>query len=188
MKVHISPVQMRQRFHGCTPEYIANVCHSSCCNAPTKPLGVFVAITTKEQAAVEARGGVVIDHLLQPREGERICPFKTDACLCSLHFTPDKPVGCIVSPFTLTTKDTVIVRNRYRLLKCYKDDRDGPAPPAYVAFRASLDRAFGKAEAARICDILDDGWGDERFTAEMLDEVYETLTDNTTHRKEAIRV
>ena len=184
MKVTISPTQLLQKFHGCTPEYIKNVCHSSCCNAPTKPTGVFIAITSREQHKIEARGGVVTDGLLQPRAGERVCPFKDENYLCGLHFTEDKPLGCIASPFTLTSRDTLIVRNRYRLLKCYKDDRDGPAPPAYIAFRASLDILFGKFESQRIVNIMDRGMVD-KFEGNMLDYPYQSLKDNTHTRTEA---
>jgi hypothetical protein len=182
--VTISPAQMRQRFHGCTPDYIANVCHSACCNAPSRPSGVFVAITERERPAIELHGAVVTGGLLQPRPGERVCPFKTDDYLCGLHHTPDKPIGCIASPFTLTNRDTVIVRNRYRLLRCYRDDRDGPAPPAYVAFGASLDRLFGQGQAQLICAILDRGDTD-KFMADMDQYAYDSLKDNTHTRREA---
>lgn len=97
---------------------------------------------------MEARGQRVVEgRLVTPAKR---CPFQTDANLCGIHFTPDKPFGCIASPFTLNANNTLIVRNRYRLLRCYKD---GTAP-AYKAFAASLTLLFGEAEAARRATYL----------------------------------
>jgi len=84
----------------------------------------LITIHPTEQTTIEARGVVVENGLLQPRTGEKKCPFKTEACLCELHHTPDKPFGCVASPFTLTRAGTLIVRNRYKLLKCYEDGPD----------------------------------------------------------------
>jgi len=171
--VKVSAKNARLPFNGCDPAYIRDVCHASCCQSSTSPTGTMITIHPSEQATIEARGGVVVDGLLQPRPGEKRCPFKTDEHLCGLHFTPDKPFGCIASPFTLNKNNTLIVRNRYRLLKCYDD---GKKIPAYQAFRASLDLIFGTDEAARICEHLDSGGGD--LMATMRREQYQMLVDN----------
>ncbi len=156
--VKVSAKNARLLFNGCDPEYIASTCHSSCCESSTSPVGIVVAIHPNERAAIAARGGIMdTAGLLQPREGERKCPFKSEEHLCELHFTEDKPFGCRASPFTLNENGTLIVRNRYKLLKCYDD---GARQPAYKAFRASLDLLFGKPEAERICAHFDAGGGD----------------------------
>lgn len=172
-RVKVSAASARLRFHGCDPDYIRDVCHASCCQSSTAPSGIMVTIHPSEQAAIEARGAVVRDGLLQPREGEKRCPFKTSADLCGLHGTSDKPFGCIASPFTLNRNGTLIVRNRYKSLKCYDD---GPRLPAYKAFRASLDLIFGPAEAARVCDHLDAGGGD--IAATIGPDAYRLLVEN----------
>lgn len=160
-QVILSAAQARQRFHGCTPEYIANVCHAACCRSTVAPTGIVVSVLPDEQPALEARGAVVKDGLVQPRAGEKRCPFTAPGYLCGLHGSSDKPTGCIASPFTLNPAGTrIIVRNRYRLLRCYRDDRDGPAPPAYEAFRASLDLILGASEAARAVEHLVQGGDD----------------------------
>ena len=87
----------------------------------------MITIHPSEQAAIEGLGGRVIDGLLQPKTGCRKCPFKTPEHLCGIHFSGSKPFGCIASPFTLNANDTLIVRNRYRLLKCYNDGRSAYA-------------------------------------------------------------
>lgn len=171
--VKVSAKMARLPFHGCEPDYIQNVCHASCCQSSTSPTGTLITIHPCERAAIEARGGAVRDGLLQPRPGEKRCPFKTPEHLCGLHFTPDKPFGCIASPFTLNRNGTLIVRNRYKSLKCYDA---GPRLPAYVAFRASLDLIFGPGESARICAHLDAG-GDD-LTATMTAENYRKLIEN----------
>jgi len=115
----------------------------------------------------------VVDGLLLPRSGEKRCPFKADNDLCGLHFTEDKPFGCIASPFTLNKNNTLIVRNRYRMLKCFKD---GKNIPAYKAFRASLDLIFGDKEAIRICNHFDTGGGD--IIANIPSHNYQILVEN----------
>jgi DNA modification methylase len=171
MRVKVSAAMARLRFNGCDPEYIRTTCHARCCESSTAPSGTIITIHPSEREAIERRGGVVEAGLLQPVK--RRCPFKTAANLCGLHGSEDKPFGCIASPFTLNRNGTLIVRNRYRLLRCYDDGR---RLPAYVAFRASLDLIFGLAEAARICGHLEAGGGD--LMAEISERSYRLLIDN----------
>lgn len=171
VSVKISAAMARLKFNGCDPDYIRDVCHASCCQSSAAPGGTLITIHPSEQKAIEARGGIVEAGLLQSI-GKR-CPFKSADDLCGLHFTPDKPFGCIASPFTLTQAGTLIVRNRYKMLKCYDDGR---RQPAYKAFRASLDLIFGPEEAARIDRELDAGGGD--LMASMSRKNYDMLRDN----------
>lgn len=173
IKVKISARMAKLKFNGCDPDYIRNVCHASCCQSSTSPTGTMITINPFEEDKIKAIGGVVIDGLLQPRSGEKVCPFKTKDHLCSLHFTENKPFGCIASPFTLNNNNTLIVRNRYRLLKCYDD---GNKIPAYKAFRASLDLIFGKEEAERICASLDKS--DDDVTAYIKPDIFDILVVN----------
>lgn len=172
-KVKISAKMARLLFNGCDPDYIRNVCHASCCESSTASTGTMITIHPSEQAAIEAIGGVVRDGLLQPKPGCKKCPFKQPDNLCGIHFSGNKPFGCIASPFTLNASGTLIVRNRYKLLKCYNDGRK---QPAYKAFRASLDLIFGTTEAQRICNHLDNGGGD--LYATMSDKNHQMLTEN----------
>jgi hypothetical protein len=143
----------------------------------------MITIHPIEQLQVEKRGGEVVHGFLQPRPGQRVCPFKArDTFLCRLHDTPDKPFGCIASPFTLNANDTLIIRNRYRLLVCFND---GARLPAYVAFRSSLNLIFGDDGAERICAHLESGGGD--MFVEVAPMPYRMLKDND-HAKKAIRV
>ncbi len=171
--VKISAKMARLRFHGCEPDYIRNVCKARCCHSTKAPSGIIVTIHPTETAAIEAWGGRVEAGLLQPREGERRCPFKAETTeLCALHTTPDKPFGCIASPFTLNDNDTLIVRHRYKSLKCYKDGNR----PAYRAFAASLERIFGADEAERITAHFDAGGDDLHL--DMPADSYHKLHDN----------
>jgi len=179
--VRISSASMRQRFNGCDPDYIANVCHASCCRTSAHPSGIRVAVHISDRAAIEARGAAVDDDgMMVPRSGEKRCPFQDgETHLCGLHFTPDKPFSCIASPFSLAPGGrTLIVRNRWRKLKCYED---GARLPAYVAFRSSLDLLFGAAQAAAICAHLEAGGGD--LDAEMDERVKTTLEEIAATRK-----
>jgi hypothetical protein len=133
-----------------------------------------VSILPSEEAVFLRRTTLdAADGRLHPRAGEKGCPAQKPDGLCGLHFTDMKPFGCIASPFTLHAKsDTLIVRNRYRLLKCYQDDRDGEAPPAYIAFRESL-RLLFPSQWRSISVHLDAGGGDAVFP--MPGEVYDRL-------------
>lgn len=177
--VRISAKSLRQEFAGCRPDYIRDVCHASCCRSSTSATGIVVTIHRSEQNAMRDIGAVIVNGLLQPRPGERRCPYQNPAHLCDLHGTDHKPFGCIASPFTLTrTGQTMVVRNRYRLLKCY---RDGDCLPAYVAFRASLDLLLGADQADDLCAHLDFGGGD--YWAQMHDDTWGMLVDNDATKK-----
>lgn len=178
--VKVSAKNARLQFAGCSPAYIANVCKARCCESSQAPAGIIVAIHACERPVIEALGGTVIGGLLQPAPGTRRCPFKQANNLCGLHGGPDKPFGCIASPFTLNHNSTLIVRNRYKLLRCY---RDGARLPAYVAFRASLDMLFGLDTAAIICAHLDGGGGD--IFAPMPRRHFDAIRDNDAAKRNA---
>jgi hypothetical protein len=172
VRIKVSAASARLPFNGCEPTYIRDVCHAKCCDAPGRPTGTLITIHPSEQSRIEAMGAVVQDGLLQPREGERKCPFKTLDHLCGIHFEKGEPFGCIASPFTLNTNDTLIVRNRYKLLPCYND---GPRTPAYRAFAESLVLILGADQARQVTAHLNDGGGDvsvmiRRTTWQMLRE------------------
>jgi hypothetical protein len=174
IKVKVSAKSARLPFHGCDPDYIRDRCHARCCEGSS---GLMVTIHPTEQLDIEKLGGIVNNHLLQPSNTNKYgaaqrCPFKTSTNLCSLH-NKGKPFGCISSPFTLNKNNTLIVRNRYKLLCCFND---GPRLPAYVAFRASFDLIFGIIEARRICDHLDLGGGD--IEGNMSKQNWNILRDN----------
>lgn len=152
--VRVSAKSLQQRFNGCEPAYIANVCHGACCRSTVDSAGTIIPIARFERATIEARGGIVRAGLLEPY-GRR-CPFQgRHDDLCRLHGTDAKPFGCVASPFILTAPrhgyPCLVIRNRYRLLKCYEDGRK---LPAYVAFRPSLDLLFGSDKAADIISEL----------------------------------
>ena len=179
--VRISAKCARLQFITCGPECIAAGCGGNCCDAPSRPSGCLISIHPDEQAAIEARGGVVREGLLQPAPGARGCPFKR-AGLCMLHETPDKPFGCIASPFTLNRGGTLIVRNRYKMLPCYR--LAGSKQPAYRAFAASLRLLFGEAETARIAAHFDSGGGD--LVAVLPQRFADMLRANDETKKSAI--
>ncbi len=171
--IKISAKMARLEFIQCGPDCIAAGCKGNCCDAPSRPAGCMITINPDEQERIEQLGGVVENGLLQPKPGTKGCPFKSDG-LCGLHASGEKPWGCVASPFTLNKSGTLIVRNRYRLLPCFKND--GPKSPAYVAFRSSLEIIFGADETARICDHLAGGGGD--LIAYASEAVYARIMQN----------
>jgi hypothetical protein len=154
----------------CGPKCISNGCESKCCNAPTSDLGIKVTILPGEVKKIEKKGGVVIDGYLQPRAGERMCPFKNKDFLCSLHGTTSKPFGCIVSPFMITKNNLLMVRNRYKLLPCYDKEH---GEPAYKVFSSSFVEIFGKKRTSNIIELLN--ITQRNLTTHIDDDVYNKL-------------
>jgi hypothetical protein len=170
MRVTISNKSARIRFHGCTTEYINNVCHGRCCdNRKNNPRGTPVS---------EAEGKVllgfpnvrVVNGLMDAIEGDKSCPFHQNDGLCAIHVSGEKPLGCHTSPFQITKHNKLRIKYRFTVLKCHLDWKtDGL--PAYLAFPDALRKLFGETEAARITAVLDSGVTDD-FDAEMPDDVY----------------
>ena len=171
VEIKISAKMANLKFIECNPDYIKNVCNGSCCQSSTKESGTMITIHPSEVAGIEELGGRVIDGLLDTPNKK--CMFKNGQNLCDLHFTDKKPFGCIASPFTLNNSDTLIVRNRYKMLKCFKD---GGSVPAYKNFKASLDLILGKDESERVAAHFNNGGGD--IVVKIATENYRKLKDN----------
>lgn len=152
--VKISAAMLRQPFHPCTVDFIAETCHARCCESATAPSGTLITIHPREEDSIKKLGGSVVGHFLETPLGR--CTFKTDLNLCSIHEN-GQPFGCAASPFTVNSNGTLVVRNRYRLLKCYKAEG---AIPAYQAHARALVRIFGEHGAAKIAAHLDSDGGD----------------------------
>lgn len=170
MQVVISVKSARIKFHGCTPEYINEVCHGRCCdNRKATPRGTPVS---------EAEGKVLLgfpnvrveNGLMDAISGDKSCPFHGDDGLCAIHLSGEKPLGCHTSPFQLTKNNKLRIKYRFTLLKCHKDWKT-EGLEAYKAFPDGLRKLFGDAEAARITALLDAGV-DKDFVAEMPDDVF----------------
>lgn len=157
-QLRVSAASARLRFAGCEPGYIANVCHGACCRSGTIPMDQLITVQPWEEAGVVAHGGTVRGGCMAT-DGKR-CGFQTPEDLCGLHTTGAKPFGCTVAPWCLSPRGTLIVHNRYKMLRCFKD---GPQIPAYEAFRAGLVLVFGEAQvqalAAHLAAGGDDWWG-----------------------------
>lgn len=176
--VKVSSASARLMFTECGPTCIEqNGCGGNCCDAPSKPDGCLVTVHPSEQAHIESLGGVVEGGRIKPEPGQKGCPFKHNG-LCSIH-TAGKPFGCVASPFTVNKNGTLVVRNRYKLLPCYKGN--GAKSPAYRVFLTSLVAIFGEDETARIAAHLDSGGGD--LTAMAKPEAYRMLIDNDAAKK-----
>ena len=185
VKIKISSKSCRELFEGCSLKYILKVCHGRCCSAPAMELGFAVVVLQEELAVIQSHGGVVINNVLQPKPGEKRCPFFSDNGLCNLHESGNKPYGCWLSPFTINKNNTLVIKNRNRMLKCYQDESVAKTP-AYIAYRKSLDMMFGEEESAKICQKLDDGSGD--FYADMPRINWEkVVTIRNTHHKVVLK-
>lgn len=183
VEVKVSAAMARQQFHPCTPEFIRDTCHAKCCDSRSAPAGMIVHIAPHEIGRIGQYGGKVKGGLLQPAPGQKGCPFKAaETKLCTLHEPGAKPQGCVASPFTFTNRKTLVVRNRYRRLPCFKH---ADAIPAFEAFRASLDLIFGPDEAARIAAHLRDGGGD--LMAQAKGDILAALLEKNETSKRAAR-
>lgn len=142
VKIKISTKSVNQKFIKCEKEYIVNNCKGRCCEGSDR---ILVSIHKSEQNKFIKKGAKIKDGFLVPVNG--LCPFKTKEGLCGTH--QDKPFGCIISPFTLNTNNTLIVRNRYRLLNCFKR-KDVKKYPVYISHKQSLIYLFGKRQYKKL--------------------------------------
>lgn len=163
-QVKVSSKWARHCF-SCTTKYITEQCHGGCCEGSDK---IMVSLLPEEVEIQEGAGFHVVAGMLQPDVATGKCPHKKENGLCGVHDTPMQPFGCIASPFTLNAGRTLIIRNRYNMMKCH-----GHGEPAYKVFRASLELLFGEEEALRISNHLDSGGGD--IVATMAEGVPEAL-------------
>ncbi len=171
-QIKISVKSLKQKFQRCEPEYIKSVCHGRCCEGTG---GIMVTVHESEVERIEGLGVKVKNGFIQADTGCSLCPFKKDD-LCSIH--EEKPFGCKASPFTLSKRYVLIVRNRYRMLGCYNTP---DAIPAYEAHRWSLEQIFGKEVVKRIIDEIESG--SEDVYAEISDYNFQMLIDNDKAKK-----
>ena len=174
IKVRISGRMLRQKFHGCTNDFIENVCQGRCCESAS---GIKVIVHPYEMSKIKKLGCEIKDGYIVPDERNK-CPFKEDSGFCRIH--EDKPFGCKASPFTFNDHGLLIVRNRYRLLKCFKHDG---SEPAYDTFKWSLEQIFGKRETEKICVAAKNGA--DKITANMDKKIAKILSDNHTNRNDS---
>jgi Fe-S-cluster containining protein len=144
-RIKVNLAAMQQPFHPCTPDFIRDVCQARCCRSTTDPTGIAVVVTPAEAIQLRKHGAHIDDSTGRVAPVNRRCPFQSVTThACKLHDTPDKPKGCIISPFTINNSNTLIVRNRYRRLPCFKADG---AIPVYQAHHQSLITMFGETQA-----------------------------------------
>lgn len=144
----VYPVRVSQKWlvhkFRCDVDYITGVCHGRCCEGTGR---VLISLLPSEEAWQNANGFKTSGGLLSPDVESHKCPHKTTEGLCRLHGTPNKPFGCIVSPFNLNKEDTLIIRHRYSQLKCHNADN---SEPAFKTFKDSLILLFGRQEYNRL--------------------------------------
>lgn len=165
MRIKISLKSAVLRFHGCTPEYINNVCYGRCCTLSGGKKPAMVYVSDKEKVALAEMGVPTKGHFIAPNPDNR-CPFHNK--ICTIHES-HQPFGCKLSPFTLNKWKTLVVRKRYIGMCCFIGKKVGGVP-AYVAFKRSLVALLGEDQyrvlveaVARKKDVLhldiDDGLG-----------------------------
>lgn len=166
--IKISSAMLRQEFQPCTEDFIKDVCKGRCCEGSD---GISVVIHHTEEEHIKSLGAEIEDGFILPDE-RGLCPFKADSGFCEIH-DKGKPFGCAASPFTISPGGTLIVRNRYRLLKCYKSEG---AVPAYAVHRWSLDQIFGETESQGIVESVEAG--EKEIQANISYNKLEILIDN----------
>jgi Fe-S-cluster containining protein len=146
MEIVISVKSILQKFQKCEPDYIKNICHGRCCEGSGK---ILITIHPSEQNRIKKLGCIIKNNFIVDIDNKKVCPFKIND-LCSIHTY--KPLGCRFSPFTLSKNNVLIVRNRYRLLKCYNTPN---AIPVYQAHKQSLIAIIGNDNYNLICNKIE---------------------------------
>jgi Fe-S-cluster containining protein len=170
--VKINLLALQQQFHECTPDFIRDVCQARCCRSSTDPTGIAVVVTPSEAIRLRELGALVDPETGRVAPVCRKCPFQSaETHLCQLHNQPEKPRGCVISPFTINAKNTLIVRNRYRLLPCFKAEG---SKPVYKAHFQSLIEMFGEFNARILFDRAQEATQETIFL-EMADDLASSL-------------
>jgi hypothetical protein len=158
--ITISAAMTKLPFHGCEKNYIRETCKGICCHSSVSPSGIIVSVLPEEEKVLTEQGAEIVNGQIQAVD--KRCPFKLKGSeLCALHDKGLKPFGCRVSPFSLNKTGTLIIRNRYRLMRCYNA---GPKIPAYIAFAQSLITLIGGRHYGILKMYLDNGGGNMMFT------------------------
>lgn len=183
--IKVSAASARLLFEGCTVDYITSTCKGRCCSNPRAKHGISIPTLPNERARLQALGGDIDeDGMLKADPVTKRCKFQSEDGLCSLHLGGDKPYVCWLSPFTINDNDTLVIKNRNKMLNCFKD-KSVAKTPAYVAYIKSLEIMFGEAEARRIYDHLEAG-GDD-ITAYMPRKNYDyIMAIRAEHRRDVL--
>ncbi len=168
IKIKVSCDSLKQKFQICEVNYIKNVCRGRCCQGTGK---IMVTVHDTEKEYYKNLGVIIVNNFIQPDKTTGLCPFKNLNGLCNIHL--NKPFGCKVSPFTLNSNGTLIIRNRYRLLKCYNTQL---SVPAYKAHGRSLKQIFGNKITAKIIDSVKQN--DKFYYVEINFSIYKILLEN----------
>ena len=168
MKVKISVKTMVKRFHPCTVDFIKHVCFAGC-GLHRQKEGAAVFASDEEVLSYKGMGVEFTDENRLYDEKTHHCPFEDEDGLCKMHMSKNKPLSCVLSPFTLNDNGTLVIGYRYYNLKCYKV-KEGKIP-VYKAHRASLIAMFGEVETDRIITHVIE-FPNADFYAEMKDKVF----------------
>ena len=149
-------------FQGCSPDFIAKICHGRCCwviGDDGKPT-TTIYVEEDQQPELAKRGARFTDNILHTVDGK--CGFQHPADgFCTLQNKRAagevvKPRSCYISPWILSTHNKLMIRNRYTRLKCGRVRK----VPAYLAFYSGLVMLFGDSIANDISTHFSEGGGD----------------------------
>lgn len=175
--IKLSVPMLKQMFHPCEISYIISTCKGRCCEGTNR---IMVIIHETEREQIEKLGGKVENGFILP-DFRGLCPFKENKGTCKLH-PDDKPFGCKASPFTLNKNNTLIIRNRYRLLRCYSCDN---SLQAYKVHAWSLQQIFGLDEYEKIVIKIENS--NQSIFAKIPFNHYQMLKDNDIKKRERIQ-
>jgi len=115
----------------------------------SSPQGTLVFVEDTQREGIRKAGGKFDKRGIIKTNKLKQCRFQHKDGFCELHAPGLKPLSCFISPFMLNKNDTLLIRNRYKLLKCYNA---GAKLPAYKAFRSGIESMFGYSRAKKFID------------------------------------
>lgn len=175
VSVEISKKMLMQKFQPCKSDYIKSNCVGRCCEGTNQ---ILVSVHETEEQKFKNMGASITNGFIQPNPETKKCPFKKQNGLCKIH--DEKPFGCKASPFTFNSNNLLIVRNRYRSLKCYNTEK---AIPIYESHRWSLEQIFGKKETTEIIKKVING--NDKIQAKINKFKYKIMIDNDSAKRKA---
>jgi len=164
----ISVKTFKNTWHGCDPGWICSDdgCAGKCCQPGGK--GATVVVTDDEAKRLRKRGIAIKNGAIDLGDG-RYCPCQDEDGLCKLHKTGDKPLTCVTEPLKVLSNGTIVVRDRFFLLKCFKVG----GMPGYKAWEGAFKRLFGDSQTKRIQKEIEAGA--DKVTAKMDAKLFETM-------------
>ena len=154
---------MKKKFI-CNKDFILNNCHGECCFSKNKLYHNFLKEESEYFKKTFPREKMFSCDLNKKRK----CLYQTSENLCSLY-KEKIPLGCYLYPLTFNKNNTLIIRHRALMFKCYNQ-----GDFVYITFKYPLIKLFGEVNYQYMVKKLEES--NEDFYIDIDDNIFKELT------------